>query len=89
MDRLPSAQHHTECKCPQCWSLAEYMTAMTGKDYGLPRAPGCPHKHPASNVVPLRRPDPEPSAPKQPHTTSQPWQPRAPRFAARQLRQAA
>lgn len=29
------------CRCPQCWGLAEYMQQLTGKDYGLPNAPGC------------------------------------------------
>lgn len=30
-----------DCKCSQCFGLAEYMFQVTGKDYGLPRAPGC------------------------------------------------
>lgn len=33
-------QHHTGCKCRECFGFAEYMLAATGKDYGLPRAPG-------------------------------------------------
>lgn len=28
------------CKCPSCWGFAEYMRQLTGKDYGLPAAPG-------------------------------------------------
>lgn len=28
------------CRCPECWGLAELMLELTGKDYGLPRAPG-------------------------------------------------
>lgn len=28
------------CRCSQCWSLREYMLRLTGKDYGLPAAPG-------------------------------------------------
>lgn len=27
------------CCCPQCWSLAEFMADLTGKDYGLAPAP--------------------------------------------------
>ena len=29
-----------DCRCPQCFGLREYMLQLTGKDYGLPRAPG-------------------------------------------------
>jgi hypothetical protein len=28
------------CSCPHCFSLAEYMADLTGKDYGLSPAPG-------------------------------------------------
>ena len=28
------------CRCPACYGLAEYMLAVTGRDYGLPPAPG-------------------------------------------------
>lgn len=89
MDRLPSAHHPGGCKCAQCYGLAEYMHDLTGKDYGLTRAPGCPHKHAESNVIPLR-PEPEPPAPRRaPVVELQPWQPRPPRFAAARMREAA
>lgn len=32
---------HNACRCPQCYGLREHMLDATGKDYGLPRAPGC------------------------------------------------
>lgn len=33
----------SDCRCAQCWGLAEYMDQVTGRDYGLMRAPGCQH----------------------------------------------
>lgn len=34
---------HGACRCPQCFTLAEYMGDLVGaKDYGLARAPGHP-----------------------------------------------
>lgn len=36
-----------ECRCSQCWSLAEFMRAETGKHYGLRPAQG----HPPLRVV--------------------------------------
>lgn len=33
-------QDHDGCRCRECWGLAEYMLATTGRDHGLPRAPG-------------------------------------------------
>lgn len=87
MDR--PAQHPEECRCPECWTLSEFMHAETGVDYGIPRAPGCPHKHSEPNVVPLRKPD-EPPAPRRgAEAEHNPWQPRAPRYAAARLRDAA
>lgn len=37
------------CRCPQCYSLAEYMHGLTGLTYGLPPAPG--------HTVPTVRPN--------------------------------
>lgn len=28
------------CKCRHCYGLAEYMAHLTGREYGLPAAPG-------------------------------------------------
>jgi hypothetical protein len=39
--------HSTGCQCPLCFGLAEFMLKETGKDYGLPKAPGHP-PHPAT-----------------------------------------
>lgn len=33
-------RHNAGCCCPECFGLAEYMTKLTGKDYGLPAAQG-------------------------------------------------
>lgn len=33
------------CRCSKCWGLAEYMLAQ-GKDFGLPRSPGCGNNQP-------------------------------------------
>lgn len=30
----------TGCRCRECYGLAEYMRDLTGRDYGLPSAPG-------------------------------------------------
>ena len=38
------------CRCPECWSLREYMLALTGKEYGLPAAPA-PHNREARALV--------------------------------------
>jgi len=35
------------CKCKDCYGLAEYMRDLTGKDYGLKRAEGHKGKEPA------------------------------------------
>lgn len=32
--------HSAGCRCRHCFSLREYMLALTGKDYGLEAAPG-------------------------------------------------
>ena len=32
--------HHKGCRCAQCYTLAEFMLEETGRDHGLPRAPG-------------------------------------------------
>ncbi len=37
---MDSPHRPSGCLCPQCWSLAEYMAHLTGKDYGLNPAPG-------------------------------------------------
>lgn len=31
--------HSENCRCPECWTLCEYMLQLTGKDYGLQPAP--------------------------------------------------
>ena len=35
-----SLVHQQGCRCRECFGLAEFMHRLTGKDYGLPRAPG-------------------------------------------------
>ena len=42
------------CRCPQCWTLCEFMQAETGRDYGLPAAPG----HHTQTVGPFEPLDP-------------------------------
>lgn len=39
---LATLTRHGSCRCPQCYSLAEHMGELTGKDYGLAEAPGHP-----------------------------------------------
>ncbi len=29
------------CRCRECFGLAEYMTALTGQEYGIAAANGC------------------------------------------------
>ena len=38
------------CLCSECWGLQEYGLAH-GKDYGLPRAPGCGYNGPVKLSV--------------------------------------
>ena len=38
------------CRCAQCWGLQEYGLAH-GRDYGLPRSPGCGHNQPVKLSV--------------------------------------
>jgi hypothetical protein len=32
--------HSAGCRCSLCFGLHEFMERLTGKDYGLPKAPG-------------------------------------------------
>lgn len=48
----------TGCRCPHCWGLAEYLTALTGRDHGLPPASG----HHRLHVVTAGPPGSEPAA---------------------------
>lgn len=40
----------SQCKCAACYGAAEFMMDLTGKDYGLPRAPG--HRPQRLRVIP-------------------------------------
>lgn len=45
------------CRCSRCYGLREHMLDLTGKDYGLPAAPG--HEPVRLRIL---TPDPEPPA---------------------------
>jgi hypothetical protein len=38
--RLMDGSPMDGCRCPDCFSLREYMLELTGRDHGLPAAPG-------------------------------------------------
>lgn len=67
------------CRCPWCYGLAEYMTTMTGRDYGLLRT-----WTPPPRLVEAPKPAPVPHTRREP--APQPWEPRPSR---RTLRMAA
>jgi hypothetical protein len=85
----PGPYHSSGCKCAQCYGLAEFMQALTGKDYGLPKASGHAPQ-PATLKVEKRVCEsmtcicPECSAKRaqmRPVRVSQPWEPRRARAA--------
>jgi hypothetical protein len=58
---MPDGHEHG-CRCRHCFGLAEYMDGLTGRDYGLPRAPGHAPLADVSDtsrqLAATRRPDP-------------------------------
>lgn len=40
----------SRCRCPDCFSLAEFMAETTGRDYGLSPSPGCARTHKAQGA---------------------------------------
>jgi len=72
MDPNPGA---SQCRCPECWTLPEYLDELTGRTYGLPRARG----HAPLPVEPAK----EPVVIERPRVVArQPWEVRRSRYAA-------
>ena len=42
-DYMERTVHPNGCRCSSCYGFAEFMDQVTGREYGLPRAPGCEH----------------------------------------------